>query len=95
MQNTFSYSSFFLVHVFIKVNNDISELNNCYYLKINNHSLMGILNVTPDSFSDGGSLFLNKNSAVGHALKMVDEGADIIDIGGESTKPFSEPCEPR
>jgi dihydropteroate synthase len=51
---------------------------------------MGILNVTPDSFSDGGHYF-KKNSAVKHALKMVDEGADIIDIGGESTKPFSDP----
>ncbi|MCH1546795.1 MAG: dihydropteroate synthase, partial [Candidatus Marinimicrobia bacterium] len=48
------------------------------------------LNVTPDSFSDGGHYF-KKNSAVKHALKMVDEGADIIDIGGESTKPFSDP----
>jgi len=46
--------------------------------------------VTPDSFSDGGQ-FLNKNSAIGHALKMIEEGADIIDIGGESTKPFSSP----
>jgi dihydropteroate synthase len=51
---------------------------------------MGILNVTPDSFSDGGHYF-KKNSAVKHALKMIDEGADIIDIGGESTKPFSDP----
>ncbi len=48
--------------------------------------VMGILNVTPDSFSDGG-LFLNRNRAVAHALRMQDEGADIIDIGGESTRP--------
>ena len=47
---------------------------------------MGILNVTPDSFSDGGS-FLSKTDAVEQALKMYDEGADIIDIGGESTRP--------
>ena len=52
--------------------------------------LMGILNVTPDSFSDGGR-YLKKNFAVKHALKMINEGADIIDIGGESTKPFSDP----
>ncbi|MAD23621.1 MAG: dihydropteroate synthase [Verrucomicrobiales bacterium] len=47
---------------------------------------MGIVNVTPDSFSDGG-LFFNTNRAVDHALKLVDEGADILDIGGESTRP--------
>ena len=47
---------------------------------------MGVLNTTPDSFSDGG-LFLNEDDAVKHALKMVKEGADIIDIGGESTRP--------
>ncbi len=49
---------------------------------------MGILNVTPDSFSDGG-VFLNKDRAVDQALRMQDEGADIIDIGGESTRPGS------
>lgn len=51
--------------------------------------VMGILNVTPDSFSDGGK-YLNKNYAVDFALKMLDAGADIIDIGGESTRPGSE-----
>ncbi|MSU75473.1 MAG: dihydropteroate synthase [Candidatus Magasanikbacteria bacterium] len=53
-------------------------------------TIMGILNVTPDSFSDGGE-FNNPDQAVEHALRMVEEGADIIDIGGESTKPGSEP----
>ena len=48
--------------------------------------IMGILNITPDSFSDGG-LYFNKNAAIDHALKMQDEGADLIDIGGESTRP--------
>jgi dihydropteroate synthase len=48
--------------------------------------VMGILNVTPDSFSDGGK-FLQLDHAVAHALQMLDEGADIIDIGGESTRP--------
>ena len=48
--------------------------------------IMGILNVTPDSFSDGGR-FGSVNAAVEHALKMIEEGADIIDIGGESTRP--------
>ncbi|MEE8437765.1 MAG: dihydropteroate synthase [Candidatus Neomarinimicrobiota bacterium] len=52
--------------------------------------IMGILNVTPDSFSDGG-LYLNCRSAVKRALVMVNEGADIIDIGGESTRPGSIP----
>lgn len=50
---------------------------------------MGILNVTPDSFSDGGRFF-NRNRAVEHALAMVSDGADIIDIGGESTRPGAE-----
>jgi len=52
--------------------------------------VMGILNVTPDSFSDGG-LFLDGGSAIERALRMEAEGADIIDIGGESTRPGSEP----
>lgn len=48
--------------------------------------LMGILNVTPDSFSDGG-LFVNRDSAINHVQQMIAEGADIIDVGGESTRP--------
>lgn len=51
--------------------------------------LMGILNVTPDSFSDGGR-FYNLEAAVEHALNLIDAGADIIDIGGESTRPGAE-----
>ena len=51
---------------------------------------MGILNITPDSFSDGGR-FTRVDIAVDHALKMLDDGADIIDIGGESTRPGSLP----
>ena len=47
---------------------------------------MGILNVTPDSFSDGG-IFLSRDAAVAHARQMVEEGADLIDVGGESTRP--------
>ena len=54
--------------------------------------LMGVLNVTPDSFSDGG-LFFDKEKAISHGLRLVEEGADIIDIGGESTKPGSKPLE--
>ena len=52
--------------------------------------VMGIVNVTPDSFSDGGQ-FLSPSSAVSHALQLIKEGADIIDIGGESTRPNAVP----
>ena len=52
--------------------------------------IMGIVNVTPDSFSDGGKYF-SVDDAVNQALKLIDEGADIIDIGGESTRPGSDP----
>jgi len=52
--------------------------------------IMGILNVTPDSFSDGGR-YVDPEQAVRHALQMVQEGADLIDIGGESTRPGFEP----
>jgi dihydropteroate synthase len=48
--------------------------------------IMGIVNVTPDSFSDGG-LYLDSEKAITHAIRLLDEGADIIDIGGESTRP--------
>jgi len=51
--------------------------------------IMGILNVTPDSFTDGG-IFFRKDSAIEHGLRMVEDGADIIDIGGESTRPGSD-----
>jgi dihydropteroate synthase len=54
--------------------------------------LMGVLNVTPDSFSDDG-FFFDKKKAIAHGLRMVEEGADIIDIGGESTRPGSKPLE--
>ena len=52
-------------------------------------TIMGILNVTPDSFSDGGE-FLDASAAVGHGLRMIAEGAGIIDVGGESTRPGAE-----
>ncbi|MEI8133969.1 MAG: dihydropteroate synthase [bacterium] len=55
-------------------------------LASNKTLISGVLNVTPDSFSDGG-LFLDPNEAVARALQMLDEGADIIDIGGQSTRP--------
>jgi dihydropteroate synthase len=52
--------------------------------------VMGIVNVTPDSFSDGGKFF-SADDAVAHALKLVSQGAEILDIGGESTRPGAEP----
>ncbi len=52
--------------------------------------IMGILNVTPDSFTDGG-IFFQRDSAIEHGLRMAEDGADIIDIGGESTRPGSDP----
>lgn len=52
--------------------------------------IMGVLNVTPDSFSDGGKFF-SLDDAVAQGYKQFEEGADIIDIGGESTRPFSNP----
>ncbi len=51
---------------------------------------MGILNVTPDSFSDGGQYF-DSQCAIDRALRMEDDGADILDIGGESTRPYADP----
>jgi dihydropteroate synthase len=52
--------------------------------------VMGVVNVTPDSFSDGGQFF-DASQAVEHALRLIEEGADIIDIGGESTRPQATP----
>ena len=51
--------------------------------------IMGVLNVTPDSFSDGGRFFA-RGAAIDQALRLVDQGADIIDIGGESTRPYAD-----
>jgi len=55
--------------------------------------IMGIVNVTPDSFSDGG-LYLNRDQAIEHAERLLNEGADILDIGGESTRPGARVAEP-
>jgi dihydropteroate synthase len=52
--------------------------------------LMGVVNVTPDSFSDGG-LYLDPAAAIAHGLQLAQEGADILDVGGESTRPGAEP----
>jgi dihydropteroate synthase len=55
--------------------------------------VMGVINVTPDSFSDGGQ-FLSPAAALDHAVKMLDEGTDILDLGGESTRPAALPISP-
>ena len=60
------------------------------YLSLDRPIVMGVLNVTPDSFSDGG-LWLDAERAVAHGLEMVDQGAAIVDVGGESTRPGAEP----
>jgi dihydropteroate synthase len=59
-------------------------------LDLSQPRIMGVLNITPDSFSDGGA-WLSVENAVAHARQMADAGADIIDIGGESTRPGSAP----
>src|SRR5262245_15993186 len=55
--------------------------------------VMGIVNVTPDSFSDGGK-FENSEDAIDHALRRIEDGADMLDVGGESTRPGSTPVRP-
>ncbi|CAN5770534.1 dihydropteroate synthase [soil metagenome] len=59
------------------------------HLSLDRALVMGILNVTPDSFSDGG-LFLDPFAAADHAARMLEEGADVIDVGGESTRPGAD-----
>jgi dihydropteroate synthase len=61
-----------------------------YRFSLEHPLIMGIVNVTPDSFSDGG-LLPNAQAAIEHALQLVEEGADILDIGGESTRPGAMP----
>jgi dihydropteroate synthase len=58
-------------------------------LDLSRTAIMGILNITPDSFSDGG-IFLSHDAAVARALAMVEEGADLVDVGGESTRPGAQ-----
>ncbi len=60
-----------------------------FVLPLNRTLIMGVLNVTPNSFSDGGKFF-SKQKAIVHARQMVLDGADIIDVGGQSTRPFAE-----
>ncbi len=79
------------------VNRDLrnitSKREKIYKLDFNKPAIMGVLNVTPDSFSDGG-FYYTKNKAIKHIKAMVSEGADIIDVGGESTRPGSKIIKP-
>src|SRR5438093_3777041 len=59
-------------------------------IRLDRTRVMGILNVTPDSFSDGGR-YLDPDQALRHGLEMVEHGADLLDVGGESTRPGSDP----
>ena len=61
-----------------------------FALNLSRPLVMGVVNITPDSFSDGGK-FLAANAAIDHGLQLIAEGADILDIGGESTRPGAEP----
>lgn len=71
-----------MIHSSYKINNKVLDLTS--------PKIMGILNITPDSFSDGGK-YINIDNALAYALKMINDGADIIDVGGESTRPGSDP----
>ena len=64
-----------------------------FKLNLDKPCIMGILNITPDSFSDGGK-YLSVDTAVSHGIKLIKDGADIIDIGGESSRPFADPVPP-
>jgi dihydropteroate synthase len=60
-----------------------------YRLDLSRPQVMGIVNITPDSFSDGGQ-FTSTRQAIEHGLRLIEEGADILDIGGESTRPYAK-----
>src|SRR5713226_7937597 len=66
-----------------KIGGKIVDLSSC-------GMIMGVLNVTPDSFSDGGQFF-DASSALAHGVEMAAEGAQIVDVGGESTRPDADP----
>ena len=79
-------STAYVVRIFLRLLNALLRMQQSNL----STKIMGVLNVTPDSFSDGGA-FLSIDAAVAHALHMQQDGADCIDIGGESTRPGSEP----
>ena len=81
------------------INKDLKKIiskrkNFLKHVNFSTPSIMGVLNLTPDSFSDGGK-FNKKNKSFKHISKMIQSGADIIDVGGESTRPGSKTVDPR
>ena len=78
---------FFMWHLFMKLN--FPSPLPIQSIELDQPCIMGILNLTPDSFSDGG-LFIKKDNAIKHVTQMINDGAQIIDIGGESTRPGAE-----
>src|SRR5215813_3875625 len=74
----------------ISMHTSIWSIGNGASLSLEKPRILGILNVTPDSFSDGGR-FHSPDDALRHAAQLVHEGADVIDVGGESTRPGAEP----
>ena len=87
----FADKAFVFIRVYLRSSVDNSHMQQLLKkIHAGHFAIMGILNVTPDSFSDGGK-FDRVEAAVKHALDMQAEGADIIDIGGESTRPGAEP----
>ena len=75
-----------------KLNNLAQEIIELLELKKHKTKLVGILNITPDSFSDGG-MYLDINAAKKHLISLIEDGADIIDVGAESTRPYSTPTD--
>jgi len=75
--------------IFHYENNLLSSIMSEKNVVINFPQIMGIINVTPDSFSDGGK-FIKTDNAIKHGLALIEDGADIIDVGGESTRPGAE-----
>ena len=78
---------FFMWHLLMKLN--FPSPLPIQSIELDQPCIMGILNLTPDSFSDGG-LFIKKDNAIKHVTQMINDGAQIIDIGGESTRPGAE-----
>jgi len=93
--NTYSISEIKKLHKYLRlqVSSDLKKITkkrkNINHIKFDKPKIMGILNVTPDSFSDGG-LYFDEDDAIQHANLMINSGASIIDIGGESTRPGSK-----
>jgi dihydropteroate synthase len=82
------------VVILIQNRNPKADLSGFASLSLERPLIMGIVNVTPDSFTDGGDFF-DTETAIFHGLKLIKDGADILDIGGESTRPGAFPVDPK